>query len=136
MSKPYYLAGPMTNYPQFNFPAFAIAAARLRSLGFDLIVPTEQDSPAVQSAAINSTDGSLDAQGKVGGETWGEILARDVKIVADEVRGIIFLPGWEKSRGARLEAFVGILCQHAFAEYNASAGVVWHTSAWVTERLL
>lgn len=25
------------------------------------------------------------------------------------VKGVIFLPGWERSRGARLEAYIGLL---------------------------
>lgn len=124
-TKPFYLAGPMTNIPLFNFPAFTAAAAHLRSHGFELIVPSEQDSPAVQAAALRSTNGSLDADGKIGGETWGHILAKDVIIVADIVQGIILLPGWEKSRGARLECFVGTLCDRTFDLYSPSPGDVW-----------
>jgi hypothetical protein len=107
----------MTGYPQFNFPAFTAAAAVLREYGYEIISPAELDSNAVKVEALNSTDGKLH-NGKIAGETWGEILARDVKIVADSVDGLVFLPGWESSRGARLEAFVGLLCGHRFAEYN------------------
>jgi hypothetical protein len=109
MTIKYYLAGPMTGYPQFNFPLFHEAADKLRGMGFDIISPAETDTPAVQKAAMASTTGALDAQGKIAGETWGEILAKDVIIVADQVDGIVFLPGWPKSKGARLEAFVAIL---------------------------
>lgn len=116
-AKQFYLAGPMSGIPQFNFPAFTTAAQTLRAAGFNLIVPSEQDSPEVQAAALKATRGELDADGKIGGETWGEILARDVIIVADIIQGIILLPGWEKSRGARLECFVGLLCKHPFALY-------------------
>ena len=105
----WYLAGPMTGIPQFNFPAFAAAAERLRAFGFTIVSPHEQDSPAVQKAALASTDGQLDANGQIAGETWGDILARDVKLVADGVAGVFVLPGWEKSRGARLETFVAHL---------------------------
>lgn len=130
----YYLAGPMTGYPQFNFPAFHAAAADLRAQGYEIISPAEQDSPAVQSEAIKSADGSLDANGKIAGETWGDILAKDVKLVADGVDGIIFLPGWEQSRGARLEAFVGLLCKRSFAIY-VDGTVVSMTPRWVLEEL-
>lgn len=118
----FYLAGPMTGLPQFNFPAFHAAAAALRADGHDVISPAEMDSPAVQAAAITSTDGSLDANGKIAGETWGEILARDVRVIADTVDGVVFLPDWHKSRGARLEAFVALLSyKHQFGYYVAGA---------------
>lgn len=108
----------MTGIPQFNFPAFRDAAAHLRSLGLEIISPAEMDGPEIAAAAEASADGSLDSEGKIVGHTWGDLLSRDVKIVADEVGGIIFLPGWEKSRGARLEAFVGLLSDKTFDLYE------------------
>jgi hypothetical protein len=107
--KPWYLAGPMTGIPQFNFPAFRDNAERLRQKGYDILSPHEQDSLAVQAAAWASPDGELDANGQIAGETWGDILARDVKLVADKVCGVLVLDGWHRSRGARLETFVAYL---------------------------
>lgn len=49
------------------------------------------------------------------GETWGDILARDVKLIADECDGVAFLPGWGGSRGSKLEAYVGLLTGKEFA---------------------
>lgn len=115
--KPLYLAGPMTGIPRFNFPAFEEATQRLRAAGHLITSPHENDTPAVQAAAWASPDGKLDANHQIAGETWGDILARDVKLVADCVRGIVFLPGWSKSRGARLEAFVGLLTGKDFFDY-------------------
>lgn len=109
-TKPWYLAGPMTGRPQFNFPLFESEAKRLRDAGYHILSPHEQDSPAVQKAAWASPDGRLDANGQIAGETWGEILARDVKLVADQVCGVLVLPDWDMSRGARLETFVAGLC--------------------------
>lgn len=107
----------MTGIPKFNFPAFASAAAQLRADGMEVVSPHEQDTPAVQAIAWQSPDGKLDQNGKVGGETWGDILAKDVKMLADGgISGIVFLLGWQKSRGARLEATVGLLCNLRFAK--------------------
>jgi len=105
-----YVAGPMTGYPQFNIPAFERQTRRLRAAGFEVVSPVERDSPAVQEAARASKDGAL-VNDQIAGETWGQILARDVMIVADEVQGIVALPRWEKSKGARLEIFVALLCK-------------------------
>lgn len=105
-----YIAGPMTGLPQFNIPAFDRMAKRLRAAGLEVVSPAELDSDAVRAYALASPDGKLDPTNKIAGETWGDMLSRDVKIISDEVEGIVVLPGWEKSRGARLEAFVALLC--------------------------
>lgn len=109
-SKPIYIAGPMTGLPQFNIPAFERAARRLRAAGYKIISPVELDSQLVRDEAMASPDGAMPAGGKIGGETWGEILGRAVRVIADQVGAIVVLPSWEKSRGARLEVFVALLC--------------------------
>lgn len=113
----YYLAGPMSNIPQFNFPQFETVVKILRADGLNVISPHEQDTPEVQAEAWASPDGKLDAAGKVGGLTWGQILAKDVELVSDKIGGIIFLPNWWKSRGAKLEAFVGLLTGKQFGAF-------------------
>jgi hypothetical protein len=102
-----YIAGPMTSIPGFNFPEFDRAAAHLRARGHEVVSPAELDSPEHRVAALASTDGDPAAYNATTGETWGDLLARDVKIIADSgVEAIVVLPGWERSRGARLETFV------------------------------
>ncbi len=118
----YYLAGPMTGIPQFNFPAFMAATDQLRSDGYTIVSPAELDDDEDKGAALASTDGSM-GSGTTTNKTWGDFLARDVKLIADECGGIIFLPGWHKSRGARLEAYVGLLCGVKFASYLASGAI-------------
>lgn len=113
----YYLAGPMTGIPQFNFPAFFDAAEKLRARGHEIISPAEIDDPTTKAAALASPDGKM-GSGSPGGQTWGDFLSRDVKIVADQVQGVIVLPGWSKSRGARLEVFVASLCKHQLWAYD------------------
>jgi hypothetical protein len=137
VSKTYYLAGPMTGYPQFNYPLFDKVAALLREQGYAVISPAELDGDTMRKIALASPDGSLIAFEGASGHTWGDVLARDVKIVADTVEGIIFLPGWDKSRGARLEAMVGILCGHEFREYHSTTGkLIQRPAEWVKERIL
>jgi hypothetical protein len=53
-------------------------------------------------------------------ETWGDFLARDVKLIADELEGVILLPDWHKSRGARLETFVAIGCKYPVYTYEGT----------------
>ena len=104
----------MRNIPQFNFPAFFEAAEILRKQGWEIISPAEIDNAEDKEAALKSPDGDLSKVEK----TWGDFLSRDVKMLADDgIQAIVFLPNWHHSKGARLEAFVGLLCELKFFEY-------------------
>lgn len=92
MAKTYYLAGPMTGYPRFNFDAFDKAAADLRNLGYEIISPVEMDR----------TCGFDPDTSKVTKEFLESAITRDIEAVR-ESDGIILLPGWEKSTGATAE---------------------------------
>lgn len=132
-----YIAGPMSNIPQYNFPMFEAVAVALRADGWAIVSPHENDSEETRKAAWASPDGQTDDSGA---ESWGTCLARDVRMLADgyavnvaafakrdnfpdkfnvdgavmPIDGIAFLPGWDKSKGARLEAFVGLLTGKSF----------------------
>jgi len=125
--KPCYLAGPMTGIPSFNYPAFDEAAAELRKMGYEITNPTELDPAPIREEHLVSPDGVwIDDAG-----TWGEVLGRDVRVLADECAGIILLPGWEKSKGARLECFVAIGCGYDcyfwYPEYSIVALTQYET---------
>lgn len=115
--EPAYIAGPMTGIPQFNFPAFDAAAVALRARGIAVASPAELDSPEARAAALASPDGNLSSYEYQTDLTWGDLLARAVKIVADQVGSVVVLPGWENSRGARLEVFVARLCRKPVYRY-------------------
>jgi thioesterase domain-containing protein len=99
-----YLSGPMTGLPDLNFPAFHQAAARLRASGYTVINPAEMD----------------EAEAGVQRE-WHEYLRRDIRVLVDCTH-IAMLPGWEKSKGARLE-------RHIAQELGMGVIFVGHFSA-------
>lgn len=78
-----YVAGPMTGLPDLNFPAFARAASRLRAAGHTVISPAEVNPDKAMP--------------------WEVCMRRDIPELCT-CDTIALLPGWEESRGARLEA--------------------------------
>lgn len=135
----WYVAGPMTGYPQFNYPLFMHVAESLRAQGHRIVSPAEMDSPDVQAAALASSHGSLAdlSHLKKDGETYGSFLARDVRIVIEDVGGLVLLPGWERSTGARLESFTGLLMRKEFRGWESERQRTFSLSAgYVLGRLM
>jgi hypothetical protein len=119
-----YIAGPMTGLPQFNVPMFDHVARQLRTQGYDVVSPAELDSPEMRAAAMKSKDGALTPLEQATGETWGDVLARDVKVLSDHgIEGIVLLPDWWKSRGATLETTVGLLNKLRFLTWQTEEEV-------------
>jgi len=121
-----YLSGPMSGMSAFNIPTFDKAATKLRALGHEVVSPAELDSPEFRELCLKCTSGSadqIDAWCKsriLHTPTWGELTARDLQIIVDDgIDAIVVLPGWEHSRGARLETFVARLCEIPVLDYPA-----------------
>lgn len=99
-----YVAGPMTGLPDLNFPRFHAEAARLRALGHEVINPAE----------INPDVGMQ----------WADAMRADIRelVTCD---GISLLPGFEGSRGARLERHIalelGLVIMYAPVEEAAAS---------------
>lgn len=96
-----YVAGPMTGLPEYNFPLFNSTAERLRSEGWHVENPAEH--------------------GHVEGAGWADYLRWDISRIAT-CGAIYLLPGWEKSKGARLEVHIaGVLGLRALLADGAEA---------------
>jgi hypothetical protein len=81
-----YIAGPMSGYVDFNYPAFHAAAKAWRKAGHEVINPAENE----------------------GGDTskpYAYYMRQDINHVLN-VEAIAVLPGWQKSRGAALEVAI------------------------------
>ena len=77
-----FISGPMTGLPDCNYPAFHEAAAKLRAQGFEVENPAENQAPAC---------GSWTAYMRL---SCAQLLKCDA---------VATLPGWQRSRGARIE---------------------------------
>lgn len=81
-----YISGPMTGYPNWNHDAFNKKAAELRAQGYTVLNPAENDG------------GSID-------KSRAFYLRQDIlHVLNSEV--VVLLPGWRRSRGARLEVAI------------------------------
>lgn len=106
----------MTGISQFNIPLFDAAAKKLRAAGFEIISPAERDTHETRQSALDNFKG--DHATLVTAESYGDMLSRDMKIIADEVGGLILLDGWEQSRGARLEVYVALVLGRKFGKFT------------------
>lgn len=81
-----YIAGPMSGYPELNFPAFRVEAAALRAVGLDVVNPAEIN--------VDPSTG------------WSACMRADIAqlVTCDRIH---LLPGWSRSKGASLEHHIG-----------------------------
>lgn len=77
-----YIAGPMSGLPGNNYGAFHAAAALLRAAGYAVENPAENPAPRCG--------------------TWLAYMRMSL-VQISRVDGLVMLPGWEQSRGARAE---------------------------------
>lgn len=89
-----YVAGPMSGYPESNYPLFHEVSARLRGAGYEVVNPAEV---------------SLEREGKV---HYLDFLREDL-VQMLTCFGICVLPDWWESTGARNEVHVGGLLKMA-----------------------
>lgn len=105
-----YVAGPMRGYPEFNFPAFHDAAARLRAKGHEVFSPAEKDKErhgGVDISKGNATgDETLAALSH--GFSLRDALREDTEWICRHADAIALLPGWSTSKGANAERALAI----------------------------
>lgn len=92
MNQRVYLAGPMSAHDDFNFPAFFEAARKLSADGYTVFNPAQNDL---------DNFGDMDSVKKHA--TYRECLRQDLDWICRHATHIALLPGWEQSKGSRVE---------------------------------
>lgn len=113
----WYLSGAMTGYPNFNFDQFFDVEDALVDAGIVVASPARNDIRVLKEKfgpdyAYRSTPGFAEGDPKIYAEAIGTIdnlFAWDLAQII-EGDGIIMIPGWEKSTGARAERLVAEMC--------------------------
>lgn len=112
MSARIYIAGPMSRLPDYNYPAFNRAAAKLREAGWHVESPAEP--------------------GQVDGWGWGDYMRRGLQqMLTCDV--IALLPGWHDSRGATLELRLAEALGMRTIILDADGVAVAQYAAWMAE---
>lgn len=99
MPETIYLSGPMSGLPDYNYPAFNAAAARLRDLGYTVENPAE-------NPACTSWEGYMRL-------ALAQLVRCDTTLL---------LPGWDKSKGAVLECSISRVLGMRVQEYATFGG--------------
>lgn len=105
MTRRVYIAGPMRGRPEFGFPAFDAAAAKLRARGWTVFSPAERDRAA-----------GFDERGLTGHEPLHtlenfdhrEAILDDLRWIVMKANAIYMLAGWQTSKGAVAERAVAL----------------------------
>lgn len=93
-----YLAGPMTGVKDYNFPLFFEVERALKDMGYDVENPAKNNGETLYAAIV-------DAQSEA--RSWAEYMKLDLVRLA-RADAVCLLPGWQTSRGARLEARIAL----------------------------
>jgi hypothetical protein len=110
-----YIAGPMSGYPEFNFPAFDDAAFLYREAGWEVLNPAEKDTEAgLDAEAYKTGDAGLATET---GFNFRETYLWDIEAVLRS-NAIYMLKGWENSPGARGEHAVAIAIKRHDPSYE------------------
>lgn len=104
-----YLAGPMRGIPEFNFPTFYAAAAKLRAEGHEVFSPAERDNVrhGTDISKGNAT-GDEELAAKEHGFNLRDALREDLEWICRHADAVALLPGWHLSKGARAERLTAL----------------------------
>lgn len=103
-----YLAGPMSNLPDFNFRAFRKKTKELRAQGHEVFSPVESDVMNYGCGIFKNANGDIAKAEREHGFSLREALARDLIYICHEADAVYLLKGWENSKGASAEHAVAV----------------------------
>lgn len=97
-----YISGPIRGYENGNRAAFAQAAEELRKMGHEPVNPHDVDKDHCGPCLG-------DDAGEGNPHRYGCYMIPDLRALLD-CSGYTLLPGWQRSRGAKVERDVAKIC--------------------------
>lgn len=118
--KSVYIAGPMSGYPEFNFPAFFAAQKMFEADGWKVWNPAakEYENGVQEAPSFSSGDNKALVEG--GWDYKSAFLWDCEKVITSDA--IYLLPGWEFSPGACAEHAVAKFIKKQNPEYRIIYG--------------
>lgn len=113
MSKKIYIAGPMSGYPEFNFPKFFATEKRLTEEGWTVFNPANKEDEKELDKDAYKVGDPVAAQ--AAGFDFRKCYTWDVDRVV-EADAIFMLKGWEASPGARGEHAVAVAMKKHYGD--------------------
>lgn len=99
-----YLAGPMSNIPFFNFPAFHAYQAQLEAQGHEVFSPARQTNEQYRAdVSAGNANGDEAQAAKDHGFDRRKAMAADMVWICGEADAIAMMPRWAESKGATAE---------------------------------
>lgn len=115
MSKSIYIAGPMSGYPEFNFPAFYAAEEKLRAEGWEVFNPANKEDEKALDAEAFVTGDNVRVIEK--GFDFRKCYLWDIeKVIYSDA--IYMLKGWQYSPGAVGEHAVAITIKKHYPKHE------------------
>lgn len=111
-----YIAGPMSGYKEFNFPAFFAAEEKFKAKGWEVFNPANKSNEKAVVAHSSFGEGD-DVKLIASGWSFRDAFKWDTDKVID-ADAIYMLKGWEASPGARGEHGVAIAMKSKHPEYE------------------
>jgi len=102
----FYLAGPMTGLPEHNYPAFAEARERIRKEGHEIFCPAEH-------ALLEGYEPTTPVT-----KEWVQDKMRVFLSTILDSDGIVVLPGWARSEGAKVEVATAVATGKKIFQYH------------------
>lgn len=106
-----YVSGGMTGFPRFNFDIFDDCELALTRLGHATVSPAQHDRSALRRTRPGVSvedlkgfaDGTLSWYYADAGFVHEDLLGWDLTAIVTHCTGIVMLPAWQRSTGAKWE---------------------------------
>ena len=115
-----YIAGPMSGYPEFNFPAFFSAQEKLEAEGWTVFNPAAKETEKEVQKDVSFASGDNTVLVSNGWDYKTAFMWDCDKVINGDA--IYMLPGWEKSAGASAEHAIAKFIQKQNPNYRIIYG--------------